>query len=136
MKVIINSDFGGFGLSPKAYELYKQRVGIENFSEDKWDTEYRDDPVMVSVVEELKEEADDMFSCLEIVNVPDEYDYDIDEYDGLEHVLLRIKEDHLRELIRLGNEDEIVEYVKKTQTDSYCEDEDDEEEDCYAGILL
>jgi hypothetical protein len=117
MKIIINTDFGGFGLSQKAFELYKQRAGIENVSKNKWDVDYRDDPIMVSIVEELGEEADDHFSRLEIREIPDEYDYDIGEYDGWEHVVLRIKESRLRELIRIGDEDAIVKYVKKTQTD-------------------
>ena len=127
MKVIINTEFGGFSLTKRAFELYKQRAGIESLSEDKWDEEYRDDPIMVSVVEELGYEAGEMFSCLEVVEIPDEYNYDVDEYDGLEHIVLKIKEEYLRELIRLGNEDDIVEYVKRTQTD-YCYVEDDEED--------
>ena len=110
-----------------AFELYIQRAGIESLPEHKWDVEYRDDPVMVSVVEELGRDADDIFSCLEVVEIPDEYNYVINEYDGLEHIVLKIKESYLRELIRLGNEDDIVEYVKRTQTD-YCYVEDDEEE--------
>lgn len=128
MKVIINTCFGGFGLSKRAYDLYKQRAGVENIAEYSWDEDYRADPIMVAVVKELGRDADDMFSCLEIVEIPDEYNYDIDEYDGLEHIILRIKESHLRELIRLGSEDDIVEYVKKTQTD-YCYVEEDEEDE-------
>lgn len=119
MKVIINTDFGGFGLSKKALELYKQRTGTEKRMPTYCEEEYRDDPDMVSIVEELGEEANDKFANLEVVEIPDEYSYAIDEYDGLEHIILKIREDSLRELIRLGNEDDIVEYVKKTQYD-YC----------------
>ena len=119
MKVIINTDFGGFGLSRKALELYKQRTGTEKRMPTYGEEEYRDDPVMVSIVEELGEEANDKYADLEVVDIPDEYNYTIDEYDGLEHIILKIREDRLRELIRLGNEDSIVEYVKKTQYD-YC----------------
>ena len=123
MKVIINTDFGGFGLSEKAIYLYEQRTG-HIFANYVWGYEYRDDPIMVSIVEELGEEANDKFAYLEVVEIPDGYNYDIDEYDGLEHIILRIREPYLRELIRLGNEDDIVNYVKKTQCDwCYVEEE-------------
>ena len=128
MKVVINADFGGFGLSPKAFDLYKQRSenkeDLPKYSSDV----RRDDPVLVSIVEGLGEEVNDRWSCLEVIEVPDEYDYYIHDYDGLEHIVLKIKEPRLRELIRAGKEDDIVNYVKKTQVDYYYEDDEDEEE--------
>lgn len=123
MKVIINTDFGGFGLSDKALALYEERTG-HKIAKYASGTEYREDPVMISIVEELGEEANNKYSDLEVVEIPDGYNYDIDYYDGLEHIILRIREPYLRELIRLGNEDDIVNYVKKTQCDwCYVEEE-------------
>ena len=122
MKVIINTDFGGFGLSKRCFELYEQRTGKSRDDEDR-DENYREDPVMISIVEELGMESNGMFSSLEVVEVPDEYIYDIDEYYGLEHIVLKIREDYLRNLIRLDNEDDIINYVKKTQVD-YCYEEE------------
>ena len=82
---------------------------------------------MVSVIEDLGAEADGVFSSLKVIDVSDEYDYVVHEYDGLEHIVLKIREDHLRKLVRIGNEDDIVEYVKKTQY-GYCDSEEEEEE--------
>ena len=129
MKVIINTDFGGFGISEKAFELYKQRTGFESLPSHRCDEYYRDDPIMISVIEELAEEGNDRYSSLEVVEIPDDYGYAIDEYDGLETIILCIKEKRLRELIRLGNENDIVEYVKRTQYNYYHAEEDDEDED-------
>jgi hypothetical protein len=125
MKVIINSDFGGFGFSEKALEMYKERGGTIDYS-FLGKRALRDDPIMVDIVTELGGEANAIFSDLEIVNVPEQYDYRIDDYDGLEHVVLTCKEGYLRELIRSGNEDEIVFYVRAIGTiyDEEWEDED------------
>jgi len=46
----------------------------------------RDDPLLVEVVEELGENANGNFARLEIVEIPDDVDWEIDEYDGQEHV--------------------------------------------------
>lgn len=126
MKVIINTDYGGFGLSKKAFDMYRERAGIDTIDRTKCHEEYRDDPIMLSIVEELGEDANDSLSDLKIVEIPDEYDYSISEYDGWESVVLLINEAHLRELIRLGNEDDIVDYVKKTQqTIDYIEEDEE-----------
>lgn len=46
----------------------------------------RDDPVLVQVVEELGKEANGNCAKLEIVEIPDDVDWEIDEYDGIEHI--------------------------------------------------
>lgn len=46
----------------------------------------RNDPFLVQVVEELGEEANSSFSILQIVNVPDNVNWYIEEYDGNEWV--------------------------------------------------
>ena len=79
-KVVINSDFGGFGLSEQAEEWLKER-GVE----DPDDLE-RDDPLLVECVGTLGEEANGRFSELKIVEIPDDVDYLIEDYDGREHV--------------------------------------------------
>jgi hypothetical protein len=104
MKIVINSDYGGFGLSDEAMELYLTRKGIpfdkkpwkfneyifvKPGTEDDlylhWDVE-RDDPVLVQVVEELGEKADGRYSQLKIVEIPDDVEWDIQEYDGIESI--------------------------------------------------
>ena len=46
----------------------------------------RDDPVLVQVVEELGEEANSWASALEVVEIPDDVDWKIDDYDGQESI--------------------------------------------------
>lgn len=46
----------------------------------------RDDPDLVAVVEELGDQASGQFAKLAVVEVPDGVEWEIDEYDGLEHV--------------------------------------------------
>lgn len=56
-------------------------------SERLYDKEIaRDDQVLVQVVEELGKEANGIFASLKVVNIPDDIKWEIDEYDGYEHV--------------------------------------------------
>ena len=83
MKIVINSCFGGFGLSDAALARYNELTGqtLEYYFEID-----RNDPKLVQVVEELGEKADTKYSQLNIVDIPEDVDWDIHEYDGLEHV--------------------------------------------------
>ena len=84
-KIVINSCFGGFGLSQGALEKYKELKGIDDprFHEDLIS---RDDPTLVQIVEEMGEAADGAYAELEIVEIPDDVRWQIKEYDGAEHV--------------------------------------------------
>lgn len=85
MKVVINNCHGGFGLSEEASKRYKQYRMIE--SEDWYYYDIpRDDPYLVKIVEEMGEAADTRFSKLKIVNIPDDVEWEIAEYDGSEWV--------------------------------------------------
>jgi hypothetical protein len=103
MKVVVNRSYGGFGLSNEASELYLDKKGLDwNVSENttilgkkqyKVDGKYfsyydipRNDPILVEVVEELGEKADGSFSKLEIVEIPDDVVWQIEEYDGREWI--------------------------------------------------
>lgn len=46
--------------------------------------EYRDDPVLVEVVEELGEKANGRFASLTVVDIPDDMSYEVTDYDGIE----------------------------------------------------
>lgn len=46
----------------------------------------RDDPDLVAVVRELGAKASGRFASLSIVEIPDHVQWEIEEYDGLEHV--------------------------------------------------
>jgi len=81
-KVVINSCYGGFGLSKKAYEF----LGLD------WDgyghgTEVsRDDPKLLECIEELGPLANGSFADLEVIEIPEDVDWVIEEYDGSEWV--------------------------------------------------
>lgn len=46
----------------------------------------RNDSALVQVVEELGKEANGVYSNLSIVEIPDDVEWEIDEYDGMESV--------------------------------------------------
>jgi hypothetical protein len=46
----------------------------------------RNDPILIQVVEELGYEANNMFSKLEVVEIPDDVQWEIHDYDGMESV--------------------------------------------------
>jgi hypothetical protein len=129
--VVINSCFGGFGLSPKAVKRYAELSGFNVFA---YTTDYgsgdynkvirwndgdkdmciywikndigdtptseelnnadwfhenqipRDDKILVQIVRELKKDVNGRCASLRIVKIPDDVEYEIDEYDGNEHV--------------------------------------------------
>jgi hypothetical protein len=88
VKVVINEDFGGFGLSDDAEALYKERKGITD--PDWWYGDIsRDDSLLIQIVEDMGAKADGTFAALKVVEVPDDVNWYIEEYDGREWVAER-----------------------------------------------
>jgi len=113
-EIVINTCYGSFGLSQKAMSLYYAKKGKKIFFFDikgeliidqplnarlhsyfdKEKTEYasaqdipRDGVDLISVVEELGDEANGWASRLEIIEIPDDVKYwHISDYDGKETV--------------------------------------------------
>lgn len=86
MKVVINTCFGGFGLSPQAIERYVALGGIL-VDGQFWSFEVkRNDPALVQTVEELGDAANDRYSKLKVVEIPDDVVWYIHNYDGQEQV--------------------------------------------------
>lgn len=100
MKIVINRCYGGFSLSSEAHAIIAKRKGWQ-YACDDWDNDYwysepgklvtcnelpRNDPDLVAAVEELGAGVNGRYAELKIVNVPDEVDWYISEYDGLEKV--------------------------------------------------
>jgi hypothetical protein len=115
MKIIINRCYGGYGLSEKAVMMYAKLKGLTLYPDpDGGITHYytipvdqykkmekevrnkhyfyparaisRSDPLLVQVVEELGLEANEDLAELKIIDIPDDLDYEIDEYDGIETI--------------------------------------------------
>jgi hypothetical protein len=104
-KIVINKCFGGYSLSTEAMlrlrELGCQQaidepilVG-EKYKDGSVVTEQyfshgrdipRDEPLLIQVVEELGEKANGKYAKLKIVTIPDDIEWEIDEYDGQESV--------------------------------------------------
>ena len=77
MKIVINSCYGGFGLSEEALKY----IGIK----DCYDIE-RNDPRLIECVRELGEKADSRCAKLKIVEIPDDVEWQVEEYDGIEWI--------------------------------------------------
>lgn len=82
MKIVINKCYGGFTLSKEGMEF----MGLE------WDGygHCRDlpryDPKLVECVEQLGDAANGRHASLRVVEIPDDIEYQIEEYDGIEWV--------------------------------------------------
>ena len=92
-KIVINRCFGGFGLSQEALiELQKRNDKFVYLLDDgilHLNTEdvERDNPNLVEGVEKLGSlRASSDYAKLKIVEIPDDVDYTIAEYDGIEWV--------------------------------------------------
>jgi hypothetical protein len=87
--VVINTCYGGFGLSQTAMDEYVKLAGITE--RDFHDRDIpRDDPYLVKVVKDLGSKANGSYSNLKIVEIPGDVSWHIGEYDGNEWVA----EDH------------------------------------------
>ena len=105
-KIVINADYGGFGLSNEAIRLYltksgqpweeetREPSGLTYFWLNKaneelfWENDLnRNDPILVEIVENLtSEKASARFAKLKVIEIPDDVDWYIEEYDGREWI--------------------------------------------------
>lgn len=109
MKIVFNTCHGGFGLSDKAFGmlLNKKEIEWEKLDGDLWITHYyikghsyeddfyidqhdfydnRTDPDLIEIIETLGDEANNSFSDLKVIEIPDDIKYTIEEYDGKEWI--------------------------------------------------
>lgn len=88
MKIVINKDFGAFGLSTAALEYlcehYKEKVASKNINSLYYHD--RTAPELIECVETLGKKANGRFASLTIIEIPDNIDWSIDVYDGKERV--------------------------------------------------
>ena len=87
-KVVINTCYGGFGLSANGESKYKELAGVVD--PDFHDREIpRDDENLIAVVELMGSAANGGYAELKIVDVPDDINWYVEEYDGREWVAER-----------------------------------------------
>jgi len=86
MKIVINTYYGGFGLSEKALEEYKQKANITDPDFYYWDIP-RTCPILIEMVERMMSDTlNDSFSNLKVVEIPDDVEWQIEDYDGAEWI--------------------------------------------------
>ena len=90
MKVVINTCYGGFGLSEEAQKRYVELTGS---GPAHWYDMNRTDPCLIQVVEELGPAADGPHAKLKVVNVEGGSLFRINEYDGYEEIEYRDMDD-------------------------------------------
>ena len=111
MKIAISTRHGGFGLSDKAFEKLLDLKGVlwqriedtaKYFSSEYYTaghleeaehylsqldyTDNRDDLDLINVIETMGSECNTRYSSIKIVEIPDDVDWYIEEYDGAEWV--------------------------------------------------
>jgi hypothetical protein len=85
-KIVINICHGGFDLSKEAMSLYYKRANVpEDFPLFSWHIP-RNDQNLIDVVEELEHLSWGKYSQLKVVEIPDDVEWEIAEYDGVEWV--------------------------------------------------
>lgn len=86
MKIVINTKYGGFGLSETAQRRYLEYIGKNPNDWQKYSIYNieRTDPALVQVVEDLGPAANDLISCLEVRELDHGTHYRIVECDGEE----------------------------------------------------
>lgn len=85
MKIVINRQYGGFDLSEEAMQEYCKRKGLDSIQ--RWEIP-RDDPTLVELVETMPN-AGGKYSTLKVVEIPDDVDWKLEDYDGLEWIAER-----------------------------------------------
>lgn len=94
MKIVINRCFGGFALSEARLVRYAALKGITSHPDDEdfpiqhWNIP-RDDPDLISAVEDVPEDGDPYGSDINVVEIPDGVDWQIENWDGMEHIIDR-----------------------------------------------
>lgn len=103
MKIVVNRCFGGFSISKECAEYMaslgdeQAKAELEEYKQSNFwygygytegfDDGYpRDSETLVKAVEELGAKANGASAELEVVEIPDDVKWEIDEYDGVETI--------------------------------------------------
>ena len=89
MKIVINTDWGGFSLSKEGEDLYRESTGQSYFDACdalNWSWEMRADRTLVDIIELDAERYGGDRASLKVVEIPDDVEWYIHDYDGMEHI--------------------------------------------------
>lgn len=99
MKIVINNDWGGFSVSEAVYKelglkwdgygyVDNEDLGIKGNGDYLADYHaYRADPRLIKAIEKIGlEKAEGGMARLKIVEIPDDVEWEIHDYDGCESV--------------------------------------------------
>ncbi len=94
MEIVVNRCYGGFGISKAVYDkLELEWDGYEYIDNDDLGIKsdnfyaYRTDKRLIKAIKEVGlKEAGGKFSRLEIVEIPDNVEWEIYDYDGIETI--------------------------------------------------
>lgn len=87
MKVVINRCFGGMSISNEACKFIEDNTGVKTWPHDYTDFNKRSDSELIKCIETIgKNNASGKYAKLEIITIPDDADYEITNYDGMESV--------------------------------------------------
>ena len=81
--------YNGTGEKPFIIHYSRKPLKNETYEEDAYFSDRdieRNDSALIQVVEELQEKANDICASLKIIEIPDDIDWEIEEYDGNEWV--------------------------------------------------
>lgn len=105
IEILYNSCYGGWGPSDKAIQLYNMEMKQidPNFTEItsyQLYNIYRHDKILVQIYYKMGEEFDRKYSKTKVKTILKKYKdyYDIDEYDGLEEIIINNIEYEMDEL--------------------------------------
>ena len=95
MKVLYNTCYGGFGFSKEFIEEFNNRHTERIHRLEAWHEE-RIDPDVITLFEEKGSEwSSGIHSKLKLMEIPDDVEFHIQEYDGTEEVSWSIPKDEI-----------------------------------------
>ncbi len=103
IKYVVNNCFGGFGLSDIAIQRYKELKNINPAIKIYEHNIERDDPALVQVIEEMGEKANGRLAELKIVEL--NIDYTINDYDGVEQILIIPPNNIIGYMVAIGDDE-------------------------------
>lgn len=84
--IVVNTKYGGFDLSEEGQRMWEERSGRSWDEAETYRDEFRNDPVLVSMVLGDPDRYNGSFAKLRVVEIPDDVDWEIVNHDGIEWV--------------------------------------------------